>query len=85
MTEKTALVTGGSRGIGAATARLAVESDVVRMFAEAESQLGPIVALVNNAGIVTPQARVDEMSAERIERALAVNVLGAILDVAGGR
>jgi NAD(P)-dependent dehydrogenase (short-subunit alcohol dehydrogenase family) len=109
------LITGGSRGIGAATGRrcaaagwtvcltyradreaaerlagelgggaVAVQADVaeedavVRAFAAADA-LGPLRGLVANAGIVAPQARVDEMSAERVRRMLAVNVLGAIV------
>ena len=108
-----AIVTGGGRGIGAATARLAaaagwavcvtyrsdraaaeqvarelggsavqadvaVEADVERAFAAAD-RLGPLTALVANAGIVGPRARVDQLSAERVERMLAVNVLGTVL------
>ena len=113
------LVTGGSRGIGAATARLAaergyavgvnyerdrasaeavvaditraggramtvhadvaVEADVVRMFDAVDAGLGPPSALVNNAGIVEPQTRLDAMSAERITRMFAVNVVGTML------
>jgi NAD(P)-dependent dehydrogenase (short-subunit alcohol dehydrogenase family) len=104
------LVTGGSRGIGAAVARaaaaagwtvcityrsdaeaasavgaalavkadVAVEADVVRAF-EAASELGPLEGFVANAGIVAPKARVDELPVERVERMLAVNVLGAIV------
>jgi NAD(P)-dependent dehydrogenase (short-subunit alcohol dehydrogenase family) len=108
-----ALITGGSRGIGAATARaaaaaglsvcltyrddersarevaepigaavvradVAVEADVVRAFERAD-ELGSLTAFVANAGIVAPTARVDELSAERIARILAVNVLGPFL------
>src|SRR3954454_21639361 len=104
------LVTGGSRGIGAAVARLAmddgwtvcityhsdeaaaaavgaarvvqadvaVEADVVAAF-EAACELGPLTGFVANAGIVAPKARVDELTVERVERMLAVNVLGAIV------
>jgi NAD(P)-dependent dehydrogenase (short-subunit alcohol dehydrogenase family) len=104
------LVTGGSRGIGAAVARaamdagwtvcityhsdqaaaaaigaakavradVAVEADVVRAF-DAACELGPLTGFVANAGIVAPKARVDELTAERVERMLAVNVLGAII------
>jgi NAD(P)-dependent dehydrogenase (short-subunit alcohol dehydrogenase family) len=104
------LVTGGSRGIGAAVARLAVrdgwtvcityrsdaeaaeavgaaravradvavEADVIAAF-EAAAELGPLTGFVANAGIVGPKARVDELSVERVERMLAINVLGAIV------
>lgn len=112
------LVTGGSRGIGAAVARaaaasgwavcltyrddeaaaavvvaevtaqggaavavradVAVEADVVGAFAAAD-ELGAVTGLVANAGIVGTRARVDELSAERVERMLAVNVLGLIV------
>ena len=113
------LITGGSRGIGAATARLAaergyavcvnyrvnaaaanavvadieraagraiavpadvsVEADVVRLFDTVDAQLGPITALVNNAGILALQARVDQMDAARLNRVFATNVTGAFL------
>jgi len=55
------------------------ESDVKSMFRETENELGPVTALVNNAGIISPIARVDEMDAERLNRILAVNVTGAFL------
>lgn len=112
------LVTGGSRGIGAATARLAaraghnvclsyrnrpdaaagvvadcraegveavavradvsVEPDVLALFAAA-AELGPLRGLVNNAGIVDRQSRVEDLDAARIGRMFAVNVLGPFL------
>ena len=113
------LVTGGGRGIGAATARLAAqrgyavavnyehdresadavvaeitgaggraiavradvasEADVFRLFHEIDSRLGRLTALVNNAGIVEPQMRLEMMTAERIARMFAVNVVGTML------
>lgn len=112
------VVTGGSRGIGAATALLAAErgyavvvnyagnveaaeavvsriheqggtavavrgdvaspEDVEHIFAAAD-RLGPLGGLVNNAGIIGPTARVEEMDAARIARILAVNVTGSFL------
>ncbi|TFH86910.1 SDR family oxidoreductase [Billgrantia azerbaijanica] len=113
------IVTGGSRGIGAATARLAVargyrvalsyrdsreaadavvteiargggeaiavaadvsrECDVVRLFDSVDRALGPVAVLVNNAGILERQCRVEAMDAARLARVLAVNVTGSFL------
>jgi NAD(P)-dependent dehydrogenase (short-subunit alcohol dehydrogenase family) len=58
---------------------VASELDILRLFATAERELGPITALVNNAGITGGFARVDDVAAETIERVLAVNVTGTIL------
>lgn len=115
-------MTGGSRGIGAATAiglaragwdvaisyreradeaeavvaacrdagrrAVAVRCDVANpeeiepLFEHVERELGPITAVVNNAGIVSPAAKVADYDAARLERVLAINVTGAFL-VAG--
>lgn len=58
---------------------VALEDDVLRLFVECEQALGPITDLVNNAGVVDMKARVDEMSAARLQRMFAVNVFGTIL------
>ena len=113
------LVTGGSRGIGAAVCRLAARQgwnvavnyaanraaadavvsdvkaeggdaiaikgdvgnaqDIVSMFQAVDGHFGRLDGLVNNAGIVDAQQRVDEMSVERLERMMRVNVTGSIL------
>jgi len=115
----TLLVTGGSRGIGAATARLAgergyavcvnyranrqaadavvhdieaaggramavgadvsVEVDVLRLFEAVDARFGPLTALVNNAGILEVQARVEQIDAARLGRVFATNVTGAFV------
>ena len=54
------------------------ERDILAMFKAADG-FGTLGALVNNAGIVGTTSRVDEMSAERIQRMMAVNVTGSIL------
>ena len=54
------------------------EADVLALF-KAADDFGTLGALVNNAGIVGTTSRVDEMSAERIARMMAVNVTGSIL------
>jgi NAD(P)-dependent dehydrogenase (short-subunit alcohol dehydrogenase family) len=113
------IVTGGARGIGAATARLAAargyavcvnylrrrdaadaivaeianaggraiavaadvakEADVLRLFETSHEKLGALTALVNNAGILERQTRLDEMEAARFERVFATNITGAFL------
>ena len=66
----------GARGIAVA-ADVSVEADVV--FSTVDEQLGPISALVNNAGMVDRQTRVADMDAARVERMLRVNTLSAFL------
>lgn len=113
------LVTGGSRGIGAATAQLAaqrgysvcitylhnqaaaeavvagiiasgghacavqadvgVENEVTRLFEQIDTHLGPISALVNNAGILEQQMRVDQINAARLQRIFSTNIIGPFL------
>jgi NAD(P)-dependent dehydrogenase (short-subunit alcohol dehydrogenase family) len=113
-----ALVTGASRGIGAATARLlatkgyavcvnfrtesafadqvvadieaaggralavqadvALAEDVARLFETVDTSLGVLDLLVNNAAIMSPRQRVDQIPIEEIERVLQVNVIGLI-------
>jgi len=113
------IVTGGSRGIGAATARLAAERgydvcvnyhqdadsaaavvadvekagrraiavagdmgserDVLNLFETSDAELGRPSVLVNNAGILFTQSRVEDLTVERLERIFAVNITGAFL------
>jgi NAD(P)-dependent dehydrogenase (short-subunit alcohol dehydrogenase family) len=54
------------------------EEDVLALFA-AVDEFGPLRALVNNAGIVDRPSPVAELSADRIERMLRVNVVSAFL------
>ncbi len=107
------VISGGGRGIGAATARRAaaagwavcvsfradgdaaervaaevggtavradvsVEDDVVALF-EAADRLGPVTAVVANAGVVAPHSSVRDVTAARVRRLLEVNVLGVVL------
>lgn len=60
-------------------ADVAVEADVLAMFKKVDAKLGRLTALVNNAGVVDMTSRVDAMSAERLQRMFAVNVLGSFM------
>ena len=113
------LITGASRGIGAATARLAArqgydlllsyrqqaataealvaeiaavggnayavqadvdsEEDVLRLFAELDARYGRLDALVNNAGMLERQMRLEQMDVARWQRVLNTNVIGTFL------
>lgn len=113
------LITGASRGIGAATARFAaqlgyvvsinyrndraaaeevmadivqdggkaivvqadisIEAEVKRLFDSAHAAFGPITAMVNNAGMLASQMRLDQMNAARLQRVFSTNVIGAFL------
>lgn len=116
---KVVIVTGASKGIGAATAALAAargwtvcinyrsdetgaqrvaetikqsgghaitvqgdvsrEDDVIRLFDTASHAFGRLDGLVNNAGILERQMRLDEMPADRFDRVFATNIKGAFL------
>jgi len=60
-------------------ADVASEAEVEAMFAAVDRELGPLTALVNNAGVLEKQCRVDEITADRLQRVLAVNVTGPFL------
>lgn len=117
--KRIAIVTGGSRGIGAATAIKAAklgyevcinfienesaalkvaerirsdhgncitvkadvskESEVIRLFEEVDKKLGTVTALVNNVGVVREKKRLSEMTEDRINHILTVNVLSCFL------
>ena len=58
---------------------VAAENDVVRLFDEAAAELGPIDAVVVNAGTIGPVSRLADMAASRIGHVVRVNVTGTIL------
>ena len=74
-----AAITGAGGQAIAVAADVAVEADVVRLFETVDWELGPVTALVNNAGILERQMRVEAMDAERILRVLDTNVVGSFL------
>lgn len=119
MSKPIMLITGGSRGIGAATAlgaaargyRVAItylgnvaaaneivqkiqqgggeaiaiqadvgiEADVLRLFKTVDEKMGVLHALVNNAGMLEKQMRLDQMDLGRWQRVLNANVIGLFL------
>jgi len=68
----------GGRAIAVA-ADVSSETDVVRLFKTVDDTLGAVGALVNNAGILAQQMRVDEMDAARLNRIFAINITGSFL------
>jgi NAD(P)-dependent dehydrogenase (short-subunit alcohol dehydrogenase family) len=69
-----AIAKGGGRSV-ALKGDIAVEADVLRMFDAATKVLGPLSAVIANAGVVAPAAKLAEMSVERMRRVFEVNVL----------
>jgi NAD(P)-dependent dehydrogenase (short-subunit alcohol dehydrogenase family) len=55
------------------------EAQVLGMFAAIDRELPPLGALVNNAGVVDVQARVDVMTLPRLQRMFAINVFGSFM------
>jgi len=72
------ILAGGGRA-AAIRADVSREEDILRLFQTAERDLGPIKALVNNAGVTGGFARVEEVSSAAIANVFAVNVSGTIL------
>lgn len=63
----------------AVAADVSQESQVYELFHRVDHDLGRITALVNNAGILMPQCRLDEMDAQRINHLLVNNITGYFL------
>ena len=63
----------------AVQADVSQEADVMRLFETVDKQLGTLTVLVNNAGILKKQMRLDEMGAERINTILSNNVTSYFL------
>jgi NAD(P)-dependent dehydrogenase (short-subunit alcohol dehydrogenase family) len=58
---------------------VAAPGDVANLFERARHEMGPLAALVNNAGIVGNQVRIDEQEADELTRLMQVNIVGPIL------
>ncbi|WP_311790444.1 MULTISPECIES: SDR family oxidoreductase [Pantoea] len=63
----------------AAQADIADEAQIVALFQRLDEEAMPLGVLVNNAGILFTQCRVEDLSAERLQRVFATNVTGAFL------
>lgn len=63
----------------AVRANVAIEEDVLRLFKEVDSNLGCVTVLVNNAGILEKQSRVEDMDFNRISRVFSTNVIGSFI------
>ena len=69
-------VTEANDAIGGIVADVANVDDVNRLFDEAQSAMGSVDVLVNNAGIAGPTARVENITAEEWDRTLGVDING---------
>jgi len=69
---------GGGRA-AAVQADVSVEAEAVRLFETSDRVLGPLGALVNNAGILETQTRLETIDIGRLERVFATNVFGAFI------
>jgi NAD(P)-dependent dehydrogenase (short-subunit alcohol dehydrogenase family) len=72
-------ITGTGGKAVAVPADVASEDDVAAMFDWATKQMGPVTALVNNAGGLGDQARIDEQHSDALARLMQVNVVGPIM------
>lgn len=63
----------------AAQADVADERQVENLFRRVDAELGPLTALVNNAGVLAPQGRVQDIDVARLGRVFGTNVFGAML------
>ncbi|NIR30298.1 MAG: SDR family oxidoreductase [Gammaproteobacteria bacterium] len=63
----------------AVAADVSAEPDVADLFRTVDREFGRVDALVNNAGILETQMRVDNMDAARLDRVFATNVIGCFL------
>jgi len=72
------IVKGGGRAV-ALKGDVSVDADAVGMFDAATKALGSLTAVIANAGIIAPTAKLADMSAERMRGIFEVNVLGAFL------
>lgn len=68
----------GGRAV-AIPADLSREDEILRMFETCDRELGTLSALVNNAGILETQSRVEDITLDRLQRIFATNVFGAFL------
>jgi len=55
------------------------EEDVISLFKRIDGEFGRLDALVNNAGIITPQSQLADMTAERIQKIFNINVVGSFI------
>ena len=57
---------------------VAVPADITRLFVQAQEQLGPLTALVNNSGVTGPIGPFSETTRDTIEQVFRVNVFGTM-------
>ncbi|NJC70028.1 glucose 1-dehydrogenase [Planosporangium thailandense] len=68
----------GGRAV-AMRADVTAPDDVADLFDRAQQEMGPLAALVNNAGTTGEQARIDEQDADKLARLMQINVVGPMV------
>jgi NAD(P)-dependent dehydrogenase (short-subunit alcohol dehydrogenase family) len=75
----TAAITAKGGAAIAVRADIAVEPDVIKLFEETDRRFGGLDCLVNNAGMLETQARLEELDVQRLSRIFAANITGQFI------
>jgi NAD(P)-dependent dehydrogenase (short-subunit alcohol dehydrogenase family) len=72
------IVDGGGKAI-AVRAEMAEEASILALYRRVDQALGPVTALVNNAGTPGPMGKIDTVTTQTLDTVLAVNVRAPFL------
>ncbi len=68
-------------GLGVTKADVAEPADIDRLFADAQKHLGGLDAVIANAGIAGPTARIEDIEPKDWNRCIAINLTGQYLTI----
>src|SRR5690606_35897224 len=72
------IISKGGRA-AAIQADISKEEDVLRLFSETDRLFGNLKSLINNAGILEQQMRLEEMNVARLNRIFSANITGQLI------